>query len=48
LYALDGMLTVPALGPSGASVPQTRAAVLSAMAGRVRGKAVTAGIFKRR
>jgi Raf kinase inhibitor-like YbhB/YbcL family protein len=48
LYALDGMLTVPALGPPGASVPQTRAAILAAMEGRVRGKGVTTGLFKRR
>ncbi len=48
LYALDAMLDVPALGPAGATVPQTRAAVVAAMAGHVRGKAVTSGIFRRR
>ncbi len=47
LFALDAMLDVPALGPTGASVPQTRAAVMAAMAGHVRGKAVTVGVFKR-
>ncbi len=47
LYALDSMIDVPALGPVGASVPQTRAAVMAAMATHVRGKAVTAGVFKR-
>ena len=48
LFALDSMIDVPALGPTGASVPQTRAAVMAAMATHVRGKAVTAGVFKRR
>ncbi len=48
LYAVEGTVNVPALGPAGASVPQIRAAVLSAIAGRVRGKAVTTGVFKRR
>jgi hypothetical protein len=48
LYALDSMIDVPALGPVGATVPQTRAAVVAAMAGHVRGKAVIAGMFKRR
>lgn len=48
LYALDAMLDVPALGPAGATVVQTRAAVMAAMAGHVRGKAVTSGVFKRR
>lgn len=48
LYALDAMLDVPALGPAGATVPQTRAAVVAAMAGHVRAKAVTAGVFRRR
>jgi len=47
LYALDSMIDVPALGPAGATVPQTRAAVMAAMATHVRGKAVTAGVFKR-
>jgi Raf kinase inhibitor-like YbhB/YbcL family protein len=44
LYALDTMLDVPAVG---ASPPQTRAAVVAAMAGHVRGKAVYVGLFKR-
>lgn len=48
LYALDAMLDIPALGPAGATVAQTRAAVIAAMAGHVRGKAVTAGVFRRR
>lgn len=48
LFALDSMIDVPALGPTGASVPQTRAAVMAAMATHVRGKAVTAGVFKRK
>jgi Raf kinase inhibitor-like YbhB/YbcL family protein len=44
LFALDTMLDVPAVGVSPA---QTRAAVLAAMAGHVRGKAVYSGMFKR-
>jgi Raf kinase inhibitor-like YbhB/YbcL family protein len=48
LYALDSMIEVPALGAPGASVPQIRAAVMAAMATHVRGKAVTAGVFKRK
>jgi Raf kinase inhibitor-like YbhB/YbcL family protein len=44
LFALDVMLDVPAVG---ASPPQTRAAVLAAMAGHVRGKAACVGLFKR-
>ena len=44
LLALDTMLDVPAVG---ASPPQTRAAVVAAMAGHVRGKAVYSGTFKR-
>src|SRR6185436_9973042 len=32
LYALDATIDVPALGPTGASVPQIRAAVMAAMA----------------
>jgi Raf kinase inhibitor-like YbhB/YbcL family protein len=47
LYALDSMIDVPAVGATGTTVPQTRAAVLAAMATHVRGKAVTAGVFKR-
>jgi len=44
LFALDAPLDVP---PVGASPPQTRAAVVAAMAGHVRGKAVYSGLFKR-
>jgi Raf kinase inhibitor-like YbhB/YbcL family protein len=44
LFALDTMLDVPA---AGASPAQTRASVLAAMAGHVRGKAVYVGLFKR-
>lgn len=44
LFAVDAPLDVPAVG---ASPPQTRAAVVAAMAGRVRGKAVYTGLFKR-
>jgi Raf kinase inhibitor-like YbhB/YbcL family protein len=44
LFALDAILDVPAVG---ASPPQTRAAVIAAMAGHVRGKAVYVGLFKR-
>ena len=45
LFALDTMLDVPAVG---ASPPGTRAAVVAAMAGHIRGKAVYVGLFKRR
>ncbi len=45
LFALDtATLDVPAVG---ASPPQTRAAVLAAMAGHVRGKAALVGLFRR-
>jgi Raf kinase inhibitor-like YbhB/YbcL family protein len=44
LFALDSPLGVPAVG---ASPPQTRAAVVAAMAGHVRGKAAFVGLFKR-
>lgn len=44
LYALDTTLDVPAVGQSPAA---TRAAVLAAMAGHVRGKGVLVGTFKR-
>lgn len=44
LYALDGPVNVPAVGQSPAD---TRAAVLAAMAGRVRAKGVFVGLFKR-
>ena len=45
LFALDTMLDVPAVG---ASPPNTRAAVVAAMAGHIRAKAVYSGLFKRR
>src|SRR5262249_41330374 len=44
LFALDLMPDVPAVG---ASPPQTRAAVVAAMAGHVRAKAAYVGLFKR-
>ena len=45
LFALDTMLDIPAVG---ASPPNTRAAIVAAMAGHIRGKAVCVGLFKRR
>ena len=48
LYALDATINVPALGPAGATVPQIRAAVMEAMAGHVRGKAVTTGVYRKK
>jgi Raf kinase inhibitor-like YbhB/YbcL family protein len=44
LYALDAMIDVPAVG---AAPPVTRAAVMAAMAGHVRGKAVLVGLYRR-
>ena len=44
LYALDATIDVP---PVGAAPAATRAAVMAAMAGHVRGKAVLVGTFKR-
>ena len=44
LFALDSTLDVQ---PVGASPAQTRAAILAAMAGHVRGKAAYVGLFKR-
>jgi Raf kinase inhibitor-like YbhB/YbcL family protein len=44
LFALDSMIDVPAVGQS---PPLTRAAVLAAMAGHIRGKAAYVGLFKR-
>lgn len=44
VYALDTMLDVAAVG---APPPQTRAAVLAAMAGHVRGKGVYTGTYRR-
>ncbi|HZT78031.1 MAG TPA: YbhB/YbcL family Raf kinase inhibitor-like protein [Vicinamibacterales bacterium] len=44
LFALDTAIDVPAVGQSPA---QTRAAVVAAMAGHVRGKGVLVGFFKR-
>ncbi|NQW04096.1 MAG: YbhB/YbcL family Raf kinase inhibitor-like protein [Acidobacteria bacterium] len=48
LYALDEMIAVPAVGAQGVTTEQTRAAVVEAMVGHIRGKAVTAGQFGRR
>jgi Raf kinase inhibitor-like YbhB/YbcL family protein len=45
LFALDIVLDVP---PVGASPAATRAAVFAAMAGHVRGKATTVGLFRSR
>jgi Raf kinase inhibitor-like YbhB/YbcL family protein len=44
LFALDTQIEVPAVG---ASPADTRAAVVAAMAGHVRGKAAYVGLFKR-
>jgi Raf kinase inhibitor-like YbhB/YbcL family protein len=44
LFALDTAIDVPAVG---ASPAQTRAAVMAAMAGHIRGKAACVGLFKR-
>jgi Raf kinase inhibitor-like YbhB/YbcL family protein len=44
LYALDTVLDIPAVGQS---PPLTRAALVAAMAGHIRGKAVMVGTFKR-
>ena len=44
LYALDTMLDV---APTGATPAATRAAVMTAMAGRVRGKGVAIALYKR-
>jgi Raf kinase inhibitor-like YbhB/YbcL family protein len=44
LFALDTMLDVPAVG---ATPAQTRAAVVAAMAGHVRGKGVYTGVYRR-
>lgn len=48
LYALDTMINVPAVAPQGVPVSQTRADVMAAMATHVRGKAVTAGVYRRK
>ncbi len=45
LFALDVPVDVPAVGAP--PPPQTRAAVVAAMAGHIRGKAVLVGLFKR-
>ncbi len=45
LFALDIKIDVSAVG---ASPPATRAALVSAMAGHIRGKATYVGLFKRR
>ena len=44
LFALDTTIAVPAVG---ASPPATRAAVMAAMAGHIRGKAVVVGLYRR-
>jgi Raf kinase inhibitor-like YbhB/YbcL family protein len=44
LYALDAIVNVAAVGESPAA---TRAAVMTAMAGHIRGKAVYTGLYKR-
>jgi len=44
IYALDSTIDVPAVGQS---PPLTRAAVVAAMAGKVRGKGAMVGLFKR-
>jgi len=44
LYALDASIDVP---PVGAPPAQTRAAVMTAMAGHVRGKATLIGLYRR-
>jgi len=44
VFALDGWIDVPAVGQSPAA---TRAAVVAAMAGHVRGKAVRVALFRR-
>jgi Raf kinase inhibitor-like YbhB/YbcL family protein len=45
IYALDAPIDVPAAGQS---PPQTRAAVMAAMAGKVRAKGALVGLFRRR
>ncbi len=44
IYALDGTVDVPAVGQS---PPLTRAAVMAAMAGKIRAKGSMVGLFKR-
>jgi hypothetical protein len=44
LFALDTLIDVPAVGATPAA---TRAAVMAAMTGRVRGKAVAVGLYRR-
>ncbi len=44
IYALDSTIDVPAVGQS---PPLTRAAVVAAMAGKIRGKGAMVGLFKR-
>ncbi|MFA5908053.1 MAG: YbhB/YbcL family Raf kinase inhibitor-like protein [Vicinamibacterales bacterium] len=44
IYALDSTIDVPAVGQS---PPLTRAAVVAAMAGKIRGKGALVGLFKR-
>lgn len=47
LYALDAMIDLPAVPGAGQTPAHTRAAVVAAMAGHVRGKAAYVGLFKR-
>jgi hypothetical protein len=44
LFALDTTIDVPAVG---AAPPQTRAAIVAAMAGHIRGKGVYTGTYRR-
>lgn len=44
LYALDAMINVPAVGMA---VPETRAAVMAAIAAHIRGKGVLVGLYRR-
>ena len=44
IYALDSTIDVPAVGQS---PPLTRAAVMAAMAGKIRAKGALVGLFKR-
>ncbi len=48
LYALDATINVPAVSAQGVPVTQTRADVVEAMEGHIRGKAVAVGTFKRK
>jgi hypothetical protein len=48
LFAIEGDVTSPPVPPQGTSVAQARQAIVESMAGRIRGKAVAAGWWKRR